>query len=392
MGLNDPLPQRALAAFCGRFGCAPTVLAQAPGRVNLIGEHTDYNDGFVLPCAIDFRTVVAMRPRADTRVEVVAADMGHAVDAFDLVDAAVPHPRLGWARYVRAAFAAARAAGQPVGGACIALAGDVPQGAGLSSSASLQVALLRALVQAHDLRGVDATGMARLAQAAENDFVGCQCGIMDQLISARGEAGHALMIDCRNLHTTRVPLPEDVAVMIVHSRVQRGLVDSAYNERRQQCRQAADALGMRALRDVTPETLAAARGRLPPLVARRAAHVVSENQRTRLAAEALVRGDLRRLGVLMAASHRSMREDFEITVPAVDRLVALLQAAIGDEGGARMTGGGFGGCVVALLPTHRVDAVQATVLREYRSPEGLAPTVWVTRPTAGAGLLPLAPV
>lgn len=385
--MNDTLKQRVLATFIGAFDTPPTTLVQAPGRVNLIGEHTDYNDGFVLPCAIDFQTLVAARPRSDAVVRVAAGDFGHAVDDFR-VDAPIPRStRHPWSNYVRGVFEVLRQRGVPLQGVQLAIAGDVPQGAGLSSSAALEVAvatLLQALNALHDLGPTD---IALLAQRAENSFVGCQCGIMDQLISARGQAGHALLIDCRSLAATPVLLPPGVAVMIVHSHVRRGLLDSAYNERREQCQAAASHLGVTALRDASLAQLLAAQGTLDAVAWRRAHHVITENARTEQAAQALAAGDLRTMGRLMAESHRSMREDFEITVPAVDDLVAVLQQAIGDEGGARMTGGGFGGCAVALLPESRVEAVREAVQLRYRSPDRQHGTVYVTGAAAGAGLL-----
>ena len=385
------LQQRLLNSFAAAFGGVPAVIARAPGRVNLIGEHTDYNDGFVLPCAVNFDTLVAVSPRSDGQVRVVAADFADATDRYALDGAIARHPQGGWPDYVRGVLAMLRGAGLPADGVDIAIAGNVPQGAGLSSSASLEVALavaLRALFRLDHLGNAD---LALLAQRAENEFVGCNCGIMDQLISAAGVAGHALLIDCRSLATTPVALPADAAVMIVESRVRRGLVDSEYNLRRQQCESAARQSGVAKLRDATLATLEAAAPPLPPLILRRGRHIVSENARTLQAAEALAGGDMRRMGELMAASHASMRDDFAITVPAIDSLVALLQRAIGTQGGARMTGGGFGGCVVALLPASAVAAVRAQVLAEYRSPEGEAAIVHVCYPAAGAGLLDAGP-
>ncbi len=379
------LHQRVLDAFHATFGAAPAFVVRAPGRVNLIGEHTDYNDGFVLPCAIDFATLVACSARLDHDVHVVAADFKGATDRFALDAPVQHHPQGGWADYVRGVMAELRAAGMPATGVNIAIAGDVPRGAGLSSSASLEVALAFAMRQLHGLDQLDDTALALLAQRAENDFVGCNCGIMDQLISARGAAGHALLIDCRSLAVQAVAIPRDHVVMIVESRVERGLVDSAYNLRRQQCETAAAQLNVARLRDATLPMLAAAVPPLDPLILRRARHIVSENLRTAQAAAALDAGDMARMGQLMAASHASMRDDFSITVPAIDTLVALLQDAIGPDGGARMTGGGFGGCVVALLPLARVDAVRAHVLRHYRSPEGKEALVHVCHASAGAG-------
>lgn len=378
--------QRAQAAFCRHFDADPTLQVQAPGRVNLIGEHTDYNDGFVLPCAIGFGTVVVARPRTDGQVRVVACDLSDARDAFTLGHP-MAHAEAGWANYVRGVYAVWQARGLALQGADLAIAGDVPQGAGLSSSASLEVALGWLIREQHGFTHLSATDIALAAQEAENTFVGCQCGNMDQLSSAHGVAGHALLIDCRSLAVQPVPLPDEVAVMIVHSRVRRGLVDSAYNTRRQQCQAAAAHLGVPALRDATLAQLQAARATMAPVVWRLAHHIVTENDRTLAAAQALRAGDLMQLGELMAASHTSMRDDFEITHPAVDHLVSLLQQVIGPRGGARMTGGGFGGCVVAVLPREQVPAAEAAVAQGYRSPEGEAGWVFVTRAAAGAARL-----
>jgi galactokinase len=272
-------------------------------------------------------------------------------------------------------------------GAELAISGNVPQGAGLSSSAALEVATGQAFKSLQGLNDLSATQLALIGQQAENQFVGMNCGIMDQLISARGEAGHALLIDCRSLDARAVTMPAGLAVMIVHSRVKRGLVESEYNTRRAQCEAAARHYGVKALRDVDGAMLEARSVGLDAVTLRRARHVVSENQRTLDAADALARGDLPALGVLMAESHTSMREDFEITVPAIDHLVEIAQAAIGREGGARMTGGGFGGCVVAVLPESRVVAVRVAIESQYRAPSGEGATVWVCRASAGVGEL-----
>jgi galactokinase len=380
----SPLLQRVLASFAQAYDAAPEQVLRAPGRVNLIGEHTDYNDGYVLPCAIDYQTLVAASPRDDGLLRVVAADYGDASDQFRVDAPIAPRPDAPWANYVRGVVQMLRQRGLAVRGAELAIACDVPQGAGLSSSASLEVAVLQALNQLQGLQ-LERTDIALLAQQAENQFVGCQCGIMDQLISARGQAGHALLIDCRSLQAQPVPLPAGLAVLIVHSQVKRGLVDSAYNERRQQCEAAARHYGVAALRDVNLAQLEAGAAGLDPLVLRRARHIVTENQRTLDAAQALAAGDLQHLGVLMAQSHASMRDDFQITVPAVDRLVEIVQAALAGEGGARMTGGGFGGCVVALMPGTRVDAVRAAIEGQYRSPAGEVARMWLCQACDGVG-------
>lgn len=381
------LQQRALTAFDKAFGGCPGLVARAPGRVNLIGEHTDYNDGFVLPCAIDVHTLVAARARDDGWLHVVAADHGDALDRFRVDEPVVPQPDRPWTQYVRGVVHAMQARGLALRGGQLAIAGNVPQGAGLSSSASLEVALGQALSALAGLQPLlPPTELALIGQAAENHFVGCACGIMDQLISARGRAGHALLIDCRSLEVQPVPLPPGLAVMILHSRVARGLVESAYNERRRQCQAAADHFGAAALRDLDLATLQARAAGLDPVAWHRARHVVTENTRTQAAAAALVAGDLHTLGRLMAESHASMRDDFEITVPAVDELVHTVQQAIGSEGGARMTGGGFGGCVVALLPQAAVARVVAAVQAQYRAPNGESATVWVCQAAEGVSL------
>jgi galactokinase len=377
--LDADLRQRVTTAFEKQFGTNAVHVVRAPGRVNLIGEHTDYNDGFVLPCAIGPSTMVAIGGRGDGQVHVVATDFGDATDMFDLKD--IRSSEQGWANYVRGMVDAVQKAGFQLQGANIAIAGNIPKGAGLSSSASLEVAVGQAMLA---LCGtdIDRTRLAQIAQAAECDFVGTKCGIMDQLISAQGKAGHALLIDCRSLGLTDAPVPADLAIMIVHSGVTRGLVEGHYNERRRQCEAAAKAMGVAALRDADMEMLNAAG--LDRVTHNRARHVIGENRRTVEAAAALEKGDLQRLGILMAESHQSMRDDFEITVPAIDRLVDVLQSAIGTEGGARMTGGGFGGACVALMPVSRVSDVRAAVERGYQTPDGKIAEIMVE--TAGPGV------
>lgn len=377
--IDADLRQRVTTAFEKKFGTNAAHVIRAPGRVNLIGEHTDYNDGFVLPCAIGPSTMVAIGGRSDGQVRVVATDFGDATDMFDLND--IRSSAQGWANYVRGMVDAVQKAGFQLQGANIAIAGNIPKGAGLSSSASLEVAVGQAMLA---LCGtdIDRTRLAQIAQAAECDFVGTKCGIMDQLISAQGKAGHALLIDCRSLGLTDAPVPADLAIMIVHSGVTRGLVEGHYNERRRQCEAAAKAMGVAALRDADMDMLNTAG--LDPVTHNRARHVIGENRRTVEAAAALEKGDLQRLGILMAESHQSMRDDFEITVPAIDRLVDVLQSAIGTEGGARMTGGGFGGACVALMPVSRVSDVQAAVERGYQTPDGKTAEIMVE--TAGPGV------
>lgn len=380
--LLPPTAQAVMQAYTERHGHAPTVLSRAPGRVNLIGEHTDYNDGFVLPMAIDRDTWVAAGPREDGLVDGLALDEQQADDRFAL-SATPPHfDGGGWRDHVRGTLAQLVPELPGLPGMNLVISGDVPMGAGLSSSASLALALLRAAQRLVGDTTLDGKRLARLAQQAENRFVGCQCGIMDQLASAEGRAGHALLIDCRSLDTEAVPLPAGTALLIAHSRVRRGLVDSAYNERRRQCEAAAAGVGAKALRDATLAQLEAAG--LDDKTFRRGRHIVTENARVIEATRALRAGDMKRLGELMKASHESMRDDFEITVPAVDRLAALLQDLIGEAGGARMTGGGFGGCVIALLPQDLVPAALQALEDGYRSPEGLPALVYLCEAGPGA--------
>ncbi len=371
---------RAVAAFRATWGEEPALVARAPGRVNLIGEHTDYNDGFVLPCALEFETVVAASPDDTGLIDVVAADSGNERDAFALA-APIAHAG-GWRDYVRGMASVLGESG-PLTGARLAIAGNVPLGSGLSSSAALELAVGRALL---DLAGrtMPPSELARTAQRAENDFVGCACGIMDQLISARGVAAHALLIDCRSLDCTPVVMPADASIVIVNSGVRHTHAGGEYNERRAQCEAAARQCGVTALRDIDEARLEAGATGLDPLTYRRARHVVTENARTLAAAEALAGGDLRTMGALMRASHASMRDDFEITVPAIDRLADLANEVLGGEGGLRMTGGGFGGCVVALVPNVAVATLTAEIATHYHTPDGQAPDIHICRAAPGA--------
>ncbi|AJC65681.1 galactokinase [Dickeya zeae] len=378
------LSARTQAVFQQQFGYPATLTVQAPGRVNLIGEHTDYNDGFVLPCAINYSTTISAAPRDDRQIRVIAVDYDNQQDSFSLDAPIDHHPQWQWANYVRGVIKHLKTRSDAFGGADLVISGNVPQGAGLSSSASLEVAVGKTIQALYQLP-LDNVALALNGQEAENQFVGCNCGIMDQMISAQGQRNHALLIDCRSLETRAVSMPDNVAVMIINSNVKRGLVDSEYNTRRQQCEAAARYFQVKALRDVSEADFAAKAAGLDDVVARRARHIITENARTLAAADALTRGDLRQMGELMAASHASMRDDFEITVPPIDTLVEIVKAVIGDEGGVRMTGGGFGGCIVALIPQQQVTAVQNAVMREYPAKTGLQPTCYVCQASSGAG-------
>ena len=377
------LKQRCEQRFQQYFGYAPTDFFQAPGRVNLIGEHTDYNQGFVLPCAIDYQTVISCAKRQDNLIRVIAADYDDQQDEFSL-DAPIEfHQSAMWANYLRGVVKHLRQITNQFQGMDMVISGNVPQGAGLSSSASLEVAIGTAIKHLWQLP-ITPVEIALNGQAAENQFVGCNCGIMDQMISAMGQADHALLLDCQSLETKSVSMPNDIAVLIVNSNFRRTLVGSEYNLRREQCQQGAAFFGQQSLREVALETFYAREAEMAPTVARRVRHILTENKRTLEATEALNRGDLTRMGQLMAESHNSMRDDFAITVPQIDRLVALLQDAIGEEGGARMTGGGFGGCVVALLPSHKVEAVKAAMADHYFAATGIKETYYLCHASQGA--------
>ncbi|AHG92003.1 Galactokinase [Gemmatirosa kalamazoonensis] len=374
---------RVVDAFATHFDHAPPLLARAPGRVNLIGEHTDYNDGFVLPVAIDRACWIAFQPRDDALLGLESLDTESAA-AIEL--AHLPAQREGsWVDYaVGVAWALGEAGLAPRRGLEGMMSGDVPQGAGLSSSAALELAVARALAATSELPW-DPARMALIAQRAENAFVGVKSGIMDQMISASGRAGHALLLDCRTLETRHVPVPPGAAVVVLDTATRRELVTSAYNERRAQCERAAAFFGVKALRDVDVATFEAREAELDDVTRRRARHVVTENARTLAAADALARGDLAEMGRLMDASHASLRDDFEVSRRELDAIVEIARAQAGCWG-ARMTGAGFGGCAVALGEAGRAETIAAEVARRYEAEVGLKPAVYVCTPSDGASL------
>ncbi len=375
------LHAQVVRAFESKFGGAATSVVRAPGRVNLIGEHTDYNDGFVLPMAIDRAVWIALRPRPDGLVHVHSLDLDQS-ETFEL--AALRHTDAGWAEYVKGVAWALQEAGFGLAGWEGVLAGDVPRGAGLSSSAAVELATARAFQTVSGFPW-DPPLMARLGQKAENQWVGMNCGIMDQMISAAGEADHALLIDCRSLETTSVPLPPGTVVVILDTATRRGLVDSAYNERRAQCEAAARYFGVPALRDVSMERFLAEAHGLDDVTMRRARHVIGENERTLAAAAAMQARDAVELGRLMDASHVSMRDDFEISGPALNIMVECAQAEPGCFG-ARMTGGGFAGCAVALVQASLAETFAANVAARYEARANLTPALYVSTASAGASI------
>jgi galactokinase len=379
MSLRD----RVTSAFQGRYGSRPAIVVRAPGRVNLIGEHTDYNDGFVFPMAIDRAAWIALRPRSDDRVVATSLDFDETRE-FEL-GALVEKDSDGWIEYLKGTAWALQGAGHRLKGFEGVVAGDVPLGAGLSSSASIEMATARAFAAVSSLRWEPAP-MALLGQKAENKWVGVNCGIMDQLISAAGVEGRALLIDCRSLETQAVPLPLGTVVVVLDTATRRGLVDSAYNERRAQCEAAARLFGVKALRDVTSAQLAARAAELDPVTLRRARHVVTEDERTLAAAEAMRANAAERLGRLMNESHESLRYDFEVTNDGLNVMVDEARRAPGCFG-ARMTGAGFGGCAVALVAAEKSDAFVRQVAAGYRDATSLEPKVYVCHATNGAEIV-----
>jgi len=376
--------QKSQHIFTQKYNKQPELTVYAPGRVNIIGEHTDYNDGFVMPCAINYGTAIVGAKRNDHVWNVYAADL-ELSDEFSL-DKEIPQSKQKWANYVRGVvkFIQERCPDFKQG-ADLVISGNVPHSSGLSSSAALEVATGKFSQQLSDLP-LSHTEIALIGQKAENKFVGANCGNMDQLISALGQQDHLLMIDCRSLETQPTPVPQDVAVIIVNSNVPHDLVTGEYNTRRQQCERAAAFFGVKALRDVSVAQFKEKEAELTaldPLVAKRARHVVTENQRVLDAVDALKHNDLTRLGELMGQSHDSMRDDFEITVPQIDYLVELAQLVIGKQGGARMTGGGFGGCIVALAPHDKVEAVRKIVADNYEKQTGLKEDFYVCTASQG---------
>lgn len=374
--------QTLSATFQQFYGESPALVAHAPGRVNLIGEHTDYNEGFVFPAAINFGTWVAAAKRSDDVINVTAMDYDNQQNEFALTDIQYDENQ-GWANYVRGVVKVLKEAMPDFSGANLLVTGNVPQGAGLSSSASFEIAILKALSALYALP-LDGIKAALLGQKAENTFVGCSCGIMDQLISAMGNEGQAMLLDCQSLDIQHSPLPDSHQIVIINSNVKRGLVDSEYNLRREQCEEGAAILGVSSLREANMTMLEETKSRMSDVVYRRAKHIITENQRTLEASEALKVGDIQTVSTAMAQSHVSMRDDFEITVRPIDYLVEIIDEVLGNTGGVRMTGGGFGGCVVALAPTDKVDAVKQVVADKYFDETGYQADIYVCTATQGA--------
>jgi len=370
------------ARFAGRFGLAPAVHARAPGRVNLIGEHTDYNDGFVLPVATPQETEVLLAPRGDSLVRVWSAAVPEArSEATYTVGAEVRTG--GWIDYVAGVSASLREIGHPVGGCDAAIVSSVPIGAGLASSAALGVAMLRGLNDLYQL-GLDGIDIARIAHRSETHFVGVPVGMMDQMAASLATCGAALFIDTRSLTFEHLTLPRESAMVVIDSGIAHANAASGYRTRRAECDEAARLLGVRTLRDVVSDRLDSCD--LPGALCRRVRHVVTENDRVIRAVQALREDDAPAMGMLMNASHRSLRDDFEVSLPAIDRLVELAQSEP-EIYGARMTGGGFGGAVVALARAAHANDVAQRIAARYTAGSAHTATVVLPVPArSGAGM------
>jgi galactokinase len=375
--------------FAYRFGRAPTV-SRAPGRVNLIGEHTDYNDGFVMPAALEFATLTAASRRPDRRLQIYSMIMDETRE-FDL-DSPPAGPSGDWSDYVLGVALMLEGSGRTLSGADLIIWSDVPIGAGLSSSAALEVSCAHALLTESGLP-FDPIEIAQLCQRAENDFVGMRCGVMDQYISCCGVAGHALLIDCRSLESRHVAIAPNLRLLIANSRVRHQHAGGEYNLRREACEEGVRLLSrylgpIRALRDVTPKQLESKRRKLPEFIYRRCRHIVTENARVLEAERALEAGDFVACGRAMNASHVSMRDDFEITCPEVDMLAGLAQNVKGVYG-SRMTGGGFGGCTISLIEASAIDKASQMLTDGYRIAMGRDVDIYVCAPSDGAQLIPI---
>jgi galactokinase len=378
-------PENLRVEFDKRFGGNCNIF-RAPGRVNLIGEHTDYNDGYVMPVAIGFDTYVACAEMDSGKV--VVQSLQQPESASFAVHEAQPHPVHNWTDYVRGVLIQLEREGCTLRGANLLIDGHVPIAAGLSSSAALEVATALALLDGSDHR-MDNTMIARLCQRAENEFVGSRCGIMDQFASLNGRDGKALQLDCRSLDVRFIPLPEDVSLVICNTMVKHSIAAGEYNARRAQCEEGARYFaqfreGIRALRDITDADLQRHGGGLSDVLLRRCRHVVTENARVLCAADALESGDLKGFGQLMYDSHRSLKSDFAVSCPELDIMVELAAKVPGTYG-ARMTGGGFGGCTINLVERNEARRFSERMAKDYQDATQIRPEIYVTGAAKGAG-------
>ncbi|ASK79697.1 galactokinase [Paraphotobacterium marinum] len=383
--LNN-LKENLINTFITHFNKSPEFIFQAPGRVNLIGEYTDCNEGFVLPCAINYGTQLVISKRNDSDINLVAFDYNNEKDHLNLKKDIQFEPNKMWANYIRGIIHLFHLKGYKIDGFDLVVGGNIPQGTGLSSSASLLVVVADAINTVFKC-GLNKKEIALLAQEAENKFVGANVGIMDQYIIANGKEGLALKIDCRYLEEEDVNIPNDWNIVIFNTNKKREVADSEYNLRREQCEKAALFFDVSSLRDVTTFQFEEQKSLMDPLIAKRAQHVIYENERVLNAVDALRNSDMNKLSQLMYDSHESMKNDFEITCAEVDTMVDLIRESLGNEGGVRMTGAGFGGCVVSVMPKSLVPKVIDYVQENYEPKSGFKEDIYITEPKAGSCLI-----
>ncbi len=386
----DQLGKSVSEQFAKAYGRPPRWLAAAPGRVNVIGEHTDYNDGFVLPMAIERYTVIAAAPSSpDSKKVRIQSSVGDAPVSIDLGHPLKPAKKGTWYNYPRGVLAGFVARGMMPAGFDALIHSTVPLGGGLSSSAALEVSTAT-LLEAITGKTLEPVEKALLCQKAEHEYAGMPCGIMDQFISVMGRQDHLLLLDCRSRKTELVPMTDSsVELLITNTNVKHELTGGEYAKRRAQCEEAARALGVASLRDVEADTLERARSKMDPVAYRRARHVVGEIERTLHAAEGVRASNWPTVGQLMYASHASLRDDYEVSCPELDAVVEIA-LSIGPKGGVygcRMTGGGFGGCTVALVQAEKVGAISERLAAEYEKKTKIKPTLFTSRPAAGATVL-----
>jgi galactokinase len=388
------IQERVAQLYRDTFGEEPDLLVRAPGRVNLLGEHVDYNNGFVLPAAIDRAVWLACSPSQMPHSTLAAVDLDERVSFSSgtiptksaLDGTPLPH----WARYPAGVAWALKEAGYGVPEINAVFTSDVPRGSGLSSSAAVEMAFATAFISLGD-RGKDVSKphpmtLAQIAQRAENQYVGVNCGIMDQFASACGKRAHALFLDCRSLEWQAVPLPENVAIVIADTSVPRSLSNSAYNERRSACEEAARLLGVKSLRDVRLDEFHRDKNKLPEIVARRARHIVEEIQRTEQAVFLLQQGNIKAFGRLMNEGHVSLRDLYEVSCPELDVMVRVAQSLPGCHG-ARLTGAGFGGCTVNLVEVKEAGNFTRELALQYERKTNRKPKIYICRAEDGAGIV-----
>ena len=378
-----------LEKFSSAYSGEPDLIARGPGRVDLIGIHTDYNDGFVLPIAVNMDVWTGVRKRPDNRFLVHSANFDSQVE-FSLDD--IPYDESAtWSNYVRGVVLYLKEAGAGLGGADMLIEGNVPIGSGLSSSAAIEMAVAYALQRLFEFE-MSGPELALVGKRAENDFVGINTGIMDQFTSRLGRKDHALFLDCRMLEYEQVPLDtENYKILVCDTAKRRGLVDSEYNLRRSQCEEAARMFaewkpGVKALRDVAPEDFERWKDRVPEVIGKRAEHIIYENDRGLKAHDVLKAGDMQTFGNLMNASHDSARDLYEVSCPELEAMVAVSRA-IGGVLSARLAGAGFGGCTVSLAPNSVVDEFLTRVPMDYESRTGLKPTIYVCTAEDGTSVV-----